>query len=59
MFADKTIIVNGEKNKISSKLMELKIFKDSKKCSIVNLKGGEGIDYSPLFDAIDSAIKVI
>ena len=40
-------------------LMELKIFKDSKKCSIVNLKGGEGIDYSPLFDAIDSAIKVI
>ena len=59
MFADKTIIINGEKNKISSKLMKLKIFKDSKKCSIVNLKGSEEIDYSPLFNAIDSAIKVI
>jgi len=59
MFADKTIIVNGENNKISSKLMKLKIFKDSKKCSIVNLDGGEEIDYSPLFNAIDSAIKSI
>jgi hypothetical protein len=39
--------------------MKLKIFKDSKKCSIVNLKGSEEIDYSPLFNAIDSAIKVI
>ncbi|MEE3241510.1 MAG: glycogen/starch synthase [Candidatus Neomarinimicrobiota bacterium] len=59
MFADKTIIINGEKNKISSKLMKLKIFKDSKKCSVVDLSGDDEVDYSPLFDKIDRTIKVL
>ncbi|MEC7779178.1 MAG: hypothetical protein VX678_01695, partial [Candidatus Neomarinimicrobiota bacterium] len=59
MFADKTIIINGEKNKISSKLMKLKMFKDSKKCSVVDLSGGDEVDYSPLFDKIDRTIKVL
>ena len=59
MFADKTIIVNGEKNNISSRLMKLKIFKDSKKCSRVNLSGGDEIDYSPLLDKIDRTVKVL
>ncbi len=59
MFADKTIIVNGERSKISSRLMKLKIFKDSKKCSIVDLSGDDEVDYSPLFDKIDRAIKVL
>ena len=59
MFADKTIIVNGEKSNISSRLMKLKIFKDSKKCSRVNLSGGDEIDYSPLLDKIDRTVKVL
>ena len=59
MFADKTIIVNGEKSNISSRLMKLKIFKDSKKCSTVDLSGGDEIDYSPLFNQIDRAVKVL
>ena len=59
MFADKTIIVNGEKSNISSRLMKLKIFKDSKKCSKVNLSGGDEIDYSPLLDKIDRTVKVL
>ena len=35
------------------------IFKDSKKCSIVDLSGDDEADYSPLFDKIDRAIKVL
>ena len=57
MYADRTIIVNTEGNNISSKLMKLKVFKDSKSCSLVDLKGGDDIDYTPLFDAVDNAIK--
>tara|TARA_X000000368_G_scaffold103187_1_gene79748 strand:+ start:5990 stop:6796 length:807 start_codon:yes stop_codon:yes gene_type:complete len=58
MYADKTIIVNGEEN-ISSKLMKLKVFKDAKNCSAVNLNIEEQTDYSPLLDAIDASIKKI
>ena len=39
--------------------MKLKIFKDSKKCSRVNLSGGDEIDYSPLLDKIDRTVKVL
>ena len=42
-----------------SKLMKLKIFKDSKKCSVVDLSGDDEVDYSPLFDKIDRTIKVL
>ena len=57
MYADKTIIVNSEGNNISSKLMKLKVFKNSKNCSVANLKSGDDIDYTPLFSAVDDAIK--
>ena len=58
MYADKTIIVDGEEN-VSSKLMKLKVFKDAKNCSAVNLNIEEQTDYSPLLDAIDASIKKI
>ena len=58
MYADRTIVINREGNNISSRLMKLKVFKDSKNCSVVNLKGGEDIEYTPLFDAVDNAIKI-
>jgi starch synthase len=57
-YADKTIVVNGSEN-ISSNLMKLKVFKDAKNCSIVNLDHGEETDYSPLLDAIEQGIKKI
>ena len=58
MYADRTIVVNSEGNNISSRLMKLKVFKNSKNCSVVNLKSSENIDYTPLFDAVDDAIKI-
>jgi len=58
MYADKTIIVNGAE-KVSSKLMKLKVFKDAKNCSVVDLNHGEETDYSPLLDAIENGIKKI
>lgn len=58
MYADRTIVINREGNNISSRLMKLKVFKDSKNCSVVNLKGGEDVEYAPLFDAVDDAIKI-
>ena len=57
MYADRTIIINSEGNNISSKLMKLKVFKDSKSCSVVDLKGGDDINYDPLFNAVNNAIK--
>ncbi|GIS42246.1 MAG: hypothetical protein Ct9H90mP15_02860 [Candidatus Neomarinimicrobiota bacterium] len=57
MYADKTIIVNSKGNNISSRLMKLKVFKNSKNCSVANLEGGDDIDYTPLFSAVDDAIK--
>ena len=57
-YADKTIVVNGAE-KVSSKLMKLKVFKDAKNCSIVDLDYGDNTDYSPLLDAIELAIKKI
>jgi starch synthase len=58
MYADKTIIVNGAE-KVSSKLMKLKVFKDAKNCSVVDLDYGENTDYSPLLNAIELGIKKI
>ena len=58
MYADKTIIVNGEE-KVSSKLMKLKVFKDTKNCSVVDLDIGDETDYSPLLDVIEADIKKI
>ena len=57
MYADKTIVVNSKGSNISSKLMKLKVFKDSKNCSVVNLKSGEDVEYDPLFEAVDNAIS--
>jgi len=59
MYANKTIVINNKGNNISSRLMKLKVFKDSKNCSIVNIKDSENIDYTPLFDELDNAIKTI
>ena len=59
MYADKTIVINDEGNSISSKLMKLKVFKDSKNCSVVNIEDSENIDYTPLFDELDNTIKTI
>lgn len=58
MYADKTIIVNGAE-KVSSTLMKLKVFKDAKNCSVVDLDYGENTDYSPLLNAIELGIKKI
>jgi len=58
MYADRTVIVNGEE-KVSSKLMKLKVFKDAKNCSTVDLDYGDNTDYSPLLDEIDKLIKKI
>jgi len=59
MYANKTIVVNSKGNNISSRLMKLKVFKDSKNCSIVDIESGENVDYTPLFDELDNAVKTI
>jgi starch synthase len=58
LYADKTIIVNGAE-KVSPKLKKLKVFKDAKNCSVVDLDYGDNTDYAPLLDAIELGIKKI
>ena len=53
--ADATIIIDDEE-KISTKIMKTKIFKDSKTCSSVDLSKSEG-DSSNLLNEIEKVIK--
>jgi len=53
--ADATIIIDDEE-KVSEKIMKTKFFKDSKKCSSVDLSNSEG-DSSELLNEIEKVVK--
>lgn len=53
--ADATIVIDDEE-KVSTKIMKTKIFKDSKKCSSVDLSNSDG-DFSELLNEIEKVIK--
>ena len=53
--ADATIVIDDEE-KVSAKIMKTKIFKDSKKCSSVDLSKSEG-DSSDLLNEIEKVVK--
>jgi starch synthase len=52
---DATIVIDDEE-KVSTKIMKTKIFKDSKKCSSVDLSNSDG-DFSELLNEIEKVIK--
>ena len=54
-YADATIVIDHEE-KVSAKIMKTKIFKDSKKCSSVDLSKSEG-DSSDLMNEIEKVVK--